>query len=339
MSSATSSIQVRPTNSYSGTKSWSESAWLDWSVTRSTSTSSSVGAEATTSSLTTATTSSVVGYPTIPSHTASNSSWTENGCDAIPPYQLVKNPSFECSDQGWTLDEADIVWGGVLASKRDLSSPDVAYDGKGFARLHPASGSETATLSQTLDTPAPNGSYWYSFAYRVPESGVTPDGCTLTVSTDEGSLATIGSLSTASSWMMTGKEFTIEASISVFSLAFSCNGADTTSPVLDLDYVKMGLSSGSGTSGHDTTGNSTGPPAHPTSPPVDVTSPDSSVPPANVTSLYDGAATHSEASGPTSTIATSSDPTGPTESGNSTTGVSRLKPRGYHRYHRNHNVN
>ena len=145
---------------------------------------------------------------------------------------MLQNPSFECSEQGWTLDEIEVVWGSVpdptappsKKKRRDISSSDSAYDGKGFARFAPTFEDMTATLSQTLSAPAPNGSYWYSFAYRVPASSGKVADCTLTVANDEGTLATISSLSSASSWTMTGKEFTITEAASTFSFVVQLRG-------------------------------------------------------------------------------------------------------------------
>ena len=175
-----------------------------------------------------------------------------SACDATPPSQMLQNPSFECTESGWTLDEVEIVWGSVSTSnappskhrKRDTSSTDSAYDGKGFARFQPYFEGATATLSQKLPAPATNGSYWYSFAYRVPPTADTPSGCTLTVANDEDTIATIRSLGTATAWTMTGKEFTVEIEASTFSFVFSCEGIDTAAPMLDIDNIKMGLSSG-----------------------------------------------------------------------------------------------
>ncbi|KAH0848128.1 hypothetical protein FOPE_01830 [Fonsecaea pedrosoi] len=192
---------------------------------------------------------------------------SSSGCSATAPSQLLENPSFECSGTGWNLDEVDIVWGSASESLtsarriRDILSPDSAYDGKGFARFEPTFEDVTATLSQTLAAPATSGSYWYSFAYRVPSSGVTPDECTLTVSNDEGTLATLGSLSAASTWTMTGKEFQVTSSASTFSLVFSCSGVQTASPILDIDNIRMGMGGGNWTAVNGTSGghsNSTG---------------------------------------------------------------------------------
>ncbi|KAK5049922.1 hypothetical protein LTR84_004041 [Exophiala bonariae] len=194
-------------------------------------------------------------FPSFPSSNASypssNSSWAENGCDPTPPSQILKNPSFECSLGGWAIVEGDIVWGGMAAptikrkmKKRDTTSPDLASDGKGFARLHPSSSSDIATLSQTLYTAAANGSYWYSFDYRVPASGDTPAECSLTVSDDEGVLQVVSGLDSATEWTKTGNEFKIKEFTSTFSWAFSCNGAETESPILDLDNFRLGGSNG-----------------------------------------------------------------------------------------------
>lgn len=234
--------------------------WSDW-IYNATTSSSTVSTTTTTlfldptTTTTTAVTTTTSAYPEYPSyngtHPSSNSSWAENGCDPTPPSQILKNPSFECSLGGWTLVDGDIVWGGVEAPakkrkmrKRDIASPDLASDGKGFARLHPSSPSDTATLSQALDTAAENGSYWYSFDYRVPESGDTPAECTLTVSDDEGVLQVVSGLGSAAEWTKTGNEFKVKESVSTFSWEFSCNGADTDSPILDLDNLRLGVSNG-----------------------------------------------------------------------------------------------
>ncbi|KIW68776.1 hypothetical protein PV04_04697 [Phialophora macrospora] len=327
-SSTTSSVAGFPTvPAYNGSLGGNWTDWTDWNgtvpwnITVSITTSSSLTtttstpyvppaetSTSTTSSSVTTTgafsrpwpTQTVPAAPIVP-HNGTAGNWTGNStypandtssCDATAPSQILQNPSFECSETGWTLDEVDIVWGGVSDSsppskrRRDISSPDEAYDGKGFARFQPTFEDVTATLAQTLSTPATKGSYWYSFAYRVPASGDTPDGCTLTVSNDEGTLATIGSLSTASAWTMTGLEFQITSSASSFSFVFSCDGADTTSPLLDIDNIRLGLSDGSWTGGNGTTGgysNSTGLPTWGSTPGTNLTF---SPPPVNSSSPY-----------------------------------------------------
>ena len=207
--------------------------------------------------------------------TASNTTYPihdTSACAATAPSQLLTNPSFECSESGWTLDDVEIVWGGVPDSsppskrknRRDISSPDLAYDGVAFARFKPSYEDVTATLSQTLDTPATNGSYWYSFAYRIPSSSGSVVGCTLSVSSDEGVLGTVGPLSYASAgaWTMTGKEFDVVESVSTFSFVFACTGGtSSSSPMLDVDNIRLGVSSGSWAGNNGTTGgyiNSTG---------------------------------------------------------------------------------
>ncbi|ETI24748.1 hypothetical protein G647_04118 [Cladophialophora carrionii CBS 160.54] len=94
---------------------------------------------------------------------------------------------------------------------------------------------------------------------------------------------------------MTGLEFQITSSASTFSFIFSCDGADTTSPLLDIDNIRMGLSSGSWTGGNGTTGgysNSTGLPTWGSAPgtnltfsppPVNSSSPSGERPPFNLT--------------------------------------------------------
>ncbi|KEF63551.1 uncharacterized protein A1O9_01529 [Exophiala aquamarina CBS 119918] len=239
-------------------------------------------------------------FPAFPpsnnSYPQSNASWVENGCDPTPPSQILKNPSFECSLGGWTLQEGDVVWGGLAAPakkkrktrKRDIASPDLASNGKGFVRLHPSS-SDTATLSQVLDTAAPNGSYWYSFDYRVPTSGDTPAECTLTVSDDEGVLQVLSGLGSATGWTKTGNEFEIKESAASFSWAFTCNGVDTGSALLDLDNLRLGTSNGTWTPANGTIGgappsNGTygGPPVngtYTTPPPQNLTFPTAAPPP------------------------------------------------------------
>lgn len=221
--------------------------------------------------------------------TAANwTDWDPSACAATPPTQILFNPSFECSEMGWDLEDVEIVWGvpdeytPPSKHRRDTESADPAYDGAGFARFSPSFEDVSASLSQTLETPALNGSYWYTFVYRVPPSGDTSDGCTLTVSSDEGVLDTIGSLSSAGAWTMTGKEFIIEDSVSTFSFEFSCAGADSVSPLLDVDDFKLGISTGpwnysNGTEGGGY-GNSTGPPIFGGAPPSNETS-NSSGPP------------------------------------------------------------
>lgn len=229
--------------------------------------------------------------------------------------------------------EGDVVWGGVAApaqkrktKKRDIASPDLASNGKGFARLHPGSSSNVATLSQTLDTAAANGSYWYSFDYRVPSSGDTPAECTLTVSDDEGVLQVVSGLSSAVEWTKTGNEFKIKQSVSTFSWAFSCNGADTTSPILDLDNLRLGGSSGTwqfsnGTFGGPPPSNGTfgGPPMNGTfsSPPSDLTYPAVAPPAYNLTAP---AIAHSPAPSHNETIPAEGGSGSTTSTGTSTTG-------------------
>ena len=267
--------------------------------------------------------SSFPAFPTSNnSYPQNNASWAENGCDPTPPSQLLTNPSFECSLGGWTLVEGDVVWGGVAAPakkkrktrKRDIASPDLASNGKGFARLHPSSSSDTATLSQTLDTAAPNGSYWYSFDYRVPPSGDTPAECTLTVSDDEGVLQVLSGLGSATQWTKTGNEFKIKESAATFSWAFNCYGADTASPILDLDNLRLGTSNGTwsfanGTIGGAPPSNGTysGPPVNGTLTPPPYPAVASPPPPANMT-IPSPPPSHSETSYPVPTTSSSPPP-------------------------------
>ncbi|EXJ60418.1 hypothetical protein A1O7_04570 [Cladophialophora yegresii CBS 114405] len=318
--STRSSLKAHPTiPAYNG--SYPSVNWTDWNGTAQWDVTTPSSLTTTTSVLyvlpttTTSVTTTVAFSRPWPTQTASSNhngtagDWASNStypahntssCDAAAPSQILRNPSFECSETGWTLDEVDIVWGGVSDSsptperRRDISSPDEAYEGKGFARFRPTFEDVTATLAQTLDTPATKGSYWYSFAYRVPVSGDAPDECSLTVSNDEGTLATIGSLSTASAWTMTGLEFQITSSASTFSFVFSCDGVDTTSPLLDIDNIRLGPSSGSWTGGgNGTTGgysNSTGLPTWGNAPGTNVTF---DPPPSNSSSPYGGLTTRS----------------------------------------------
>jgi len=203
-----------------------------------------------------------------------NSTGTESGTsNGTDPYASAAATATATTTTQRKVRRQDAGYEGAYPHNDGLYTPnEPAYDGNTYVRLSPVDGADDAGLGQTVTLDA--GPYWMSYKYRVPTYALNNDQCTLNVFVS-GILVIgpgIADLTDATDgWAAAGGFFTVPDSMAGDNLLwfdFYCpplafdkrqSSADEESslagtegnldpqptvPLLDLDYIRMGVDDG-----------------------------------------------------------------------------------------------